>query len=255
MGETDGNFQGQRAKKSKLAILSLVVPLVVAVLVLVIDMGRVRRYPPSPYTLDPWTCILLSACSMIGFGIGIVSLVQIRKSRGRLTGSALAASGIVLSGLLASGLVYNYWSGHRKALLRPRSRHLAKLHTLGVALETYAAENDNRYPPPDKWCDLLLGPVPYLPTDDLLFEYLPTGKRCCVYAMNPNCKPNSPPDMVLLFETKGGWNQFGGPEILTTENHKPKGCNILFNDRRVEFVRAKDLGKLKWKVEEGKELR
>jgi prepilin-type processing-associated H-X9-DG protein len=113
----------------------------------------------------------------------------------------------------------------------------------------YAAENDNRYPPPDKWCDLLLAPVAYLRTDDALFVYPPTGERSCIFAINTNCEPNSPGDVVLLFETKGGWNQHGGPEILTTENHGGRGCNILFNDGSVRFVKTKELGKLRWKIE------
>ncbi len=49
---------------------------------------------------------------------------------------------------------------------------------------------------------------------------------------------------------KQRWNQFGGPEILTTENHKGKGCNILFNNGRVEFVKPEQLGELRWEVEE-----
>jgi len=40
--------------------------------------------------------------------------------------------------------------------------------------------------------------------------------------MNPNCKPNSPPDTVILFETKAGWNQYGGTEPSTLDNHEPK---------------------------------
>ncbi|MHC4463913.1 MAG: hypothetical protein ACYS30_21135 [Planctomycetota bacterium] len=48
------------------------------------------------------------------------------------------------------------------------------------------------------------------------------------------------------------WNKYGGPEILTTKNHKGKGCNILFNDSRVEFVKTERLGELKWKVEQNK---
>jgi len=47
------------------------------------------------------------------------------------------------------------------------------------------------------------------------------------------------------------WSQVGGQEILTTENHKGKGCNILFNDGHVKFVRTERLGELKWEVEEG----
>ena len=68
----------------------------------------------------------------------------------------------------------------------------------------------------------------------------------CHYAINPNCEPNSPKDTVLVFEAKGGWNKFGGPELLTFENHKG-GANVGFNDGHVEFVKPEDVNKLKWK--------
>lgn len=119
------------------------------------------------------------------------------------------------------------------------------------------------------WCDLL---------KDYHVEKLlvcPSQRRAgerCSYAINPYCEPNSPPDTVLLFETKGGWNQFGGIELASTDNHpyerdrfwgyKIRGCNILFNDRsvrfvrndrNVRFVRKKDFPKLKWKPDEAQE--
>jgi prepilin-type processing-associated H-X9-DG protein len=206
---------------------------------------------PLPIPPDTVTCVWLSAFFIAGLVLSIASLMQINKSRGTLTGSTLAMSGMILTGLLACVLVCGYWCGYNKELRhRPRT-YLAKLHTLGVALEMYAAENENRYPAADKWCDLLLAPVAYLRTDDTLFVYLLTGERSCIFAMNPNCGPNSPGDVVLLFETKGGWNQHGGPEILTTENHGGKGCNVLFNDGSVRFVKTEDLGKLRWEVEDG----
>lgn len=52
---------------------------------------------------------------------------------------------------------------------------------------------------------------------------------------------------------KQRWNQVGGPEILTTENHKGQGCFILFNDSHIEFVKPERLGELKWEAEEGEE--
>ena len=68
------------------------------------------------------------------------------------------------------------------------------------------------------------------------------------YAINPNCEPNSPPDMVLLFETKAGWNQHGGPELFTFDNHDPKGGCVLLNDGTVKFIRTKEeLKQLQWK--------
>ena len=66
--------------------------------------------------------------------------------------------------------------------------------------------------------------------------------------MNPDREPNSSDDMVLLFETEDGWNQFGGPELLTFENHGSKGCNVLFNDGHKEFIKPSQVSKLKWDV-------
>jgi hypothetical protein len=69
----------------------------------------------------------------------------------------------------------------------------------------------------------------------------------CHYAINPNCEPNSPSDMVLLLETQAGWNQHGGPELFTFDNHDPKGGCVLLNDGTVKFIRTEEeLRKLRW---------
>jgi len=68
------------------------------------------------------------------------------------------------------------------------------------------------------------------------------------YAMNPNCRPNSPPDIVLLFETKAGWSQHGGPELFTFDNHDPRGGCVLLNDGTRKFIRTQEeLHQLRWK--------
>jgi prepilin-type processing-associated H-X9-DG protein len=75
------------------------------------------------------------------------------------------------------------------------------------------------------------------------------GNGRCNFALNKNVEilgASSPPNMVLLFETYPGWNQVGGPEILTTKNHNNEGCNVLFVDGHVEFVRKSSLGRLRW---------
>ncbi|MDI9432852.1 MAG: hypothetical protein QM570_14145 [Planctomycetota bacterium] len=66
--------------------------------------------------------------------------------------------------------------------------------------------------------------------------------------MNAACEANSPPDMVLLFETKAGWNQHGGPELFTFDNHDPKGGCVLLNDGTVKFIRTEEeLHALRWR--------
>ena len=89
----------------------------------------------------------------------------------------------------------------------------------------------------------------------MLDHYIARTHKCpgeksgkCHYAMNPICKPDSPGDMVLLFETKAGWNQHGGPELFTFHNHDPKGGCVLLNDGTVKFIRTKtELHSLLWK--------
>jgi hypothetical protein len=161
-----------------------------------------------------------------------------------------AITGIIISSVLLLVAWGSFYS-----LRQPGFRLVCgtNLNGLGKAMMIYANDYDGKYPTANKWCDLLIqGDY----TTEKQFVCRSASREDdngrCNYAMNPNCEPNSPRDMVLLFETEAGWNQFGGPEILTTDNHGGEGCNILFNNGHVKFVRN-DLEKLKWKVEESEE--
>ncbi len=179
--------------------------------------------------------------SPIGVVFGIVSLFQIKCSGGRLKGMLLATLGIVFA-VTPVASTYSL-----RILTMPEiNRAICRSHlkVLGRAISVYGDEFDGRYPTADQWCDLL---VRYADATKRQFVCLSAAEGRCHYAINPNVEPNSPPDIVLLFETKGGWNQSGGPELLAPENHRGKGCNILFNDRSIRFVRKEEFTKLKWK--------
>ena len=113
------------------------------------------------------------------------------------------------------------------------------------------------YPVPPSWCDamgrafagMIVGSKRREDNIKMKVHVCPSvGKGMSTYAMNPNCRYESPPDMVLLFETKAGWNQHGGPELFTFDNHDPKGGCVLLNDGTVKFIRTKEeLQKLRWK--------
>jgi len=183
------------------------------------------------------------AFGIVGLAFGLVGLYQ-RKKRGRKLLSDISATrGVVINLFLIVVAAFSLHSERNMHFITRRVLCGSKLNVLGNAIKVYSSENDGKYPAPDRWCDLL---VEHTDVDKRLFVCRSAGQGRCHYAINPNCEPNSPVDMVLLFETKSGWNQFGGPEILTTENHKGKGCNILFNDGHVEFVTIERLGQLKW---------
>ena len=143
--------------------------------------------------------------------------------------------------------------------LRLRVKCARHLRSLYQTFWFYYQKNKS-YPSPDKWCDAVVqhnqdpiyGREGYME----LFQCPSAGGGKCNYAMNPNCKPDSPPDMVLLFETKDGWNRQGGPELFSFDNHEPKGGCVLLNDGNLDsvahpttrFIRTKEeLNKLRWK--------
>ena len=161
----------------------------------------------------------------------------------------------------------------------------SNLRDLGIAMQKYADDFGGLYPTPQKWCDLLVEHTGinkekfycqeaedgYFMTDtpideanfpaeaEFRFEHNDVegqhlyaySVQWSYYAVNPNAKPNSSPDMVLLFETSHGWNQYGRSELVSVKNHlqylRDEGCNVLFNDGSVKFVKPKNLKKLKWK--------
>jgi len=114
-------------------------------------------------------------------------------------------------------------------------------------------EKVNSYPGPTEWCDAIMRDrtnTSYVSEKRMRghFKCPSAVEGKCHYAMNPNCESNSPPDTVLLFETKGGWNQHGGSELFTFDNHDPRGGCVLLNDGTVKFIRTKEeLQQLQWK--------
>jgi len=120
------------------------------------------------------------------------------------------------------------------------------LKTLGVCLVAYAKGYEGLHPPAQQWCDVLV--AEYGEHEDLNKVFRCPGDRegPCSYAMNPNADPNGAGDIVLLFESKPGWNQYGGPELLTMKNHKGQGCSVSFVDSSVRFVKADEVAQLKW---------
>jgi len=141
----------------------------------------------------------------------------------------------------------------RLASLRLRSRCARTLYRMGAEFASMA----DAWPGPDEWTDRILQRrIAERGTDDpravecIAEQFVCPGADDgkCHYAMNPDCEPNSPPDMVLLFETKAGWNQHGGPELFTFDNLDPKGGCVLLNDGTVKFIRSEEeLHALRWK--------
>ncbi len=200
--------------------------------------------------LSPFTCMLTAPLAII---LGVVALVKIGGSGGRLGGTALAIIGIVapvvllpimavLTGIFMPALV-------RTRQLAFRMTCGVNLEGLGRAMHIYADDHEGKFPTPAQWCDLLIENTGVAQKS---FRCRGADEGPCNYAMNRHVEElgtDAPPDMVLLFETHAGWNQVGDADILTTENHSGDGCNVLFVDGHVEFVKPADISRLRWTSE------
>jgi competence protein ComGC len=189
--------------------------------------------------------------AVAGLEAGIKALKEIRRSEGRLFGKVYAIAGICISGgcilmLLASIIIPAF--AHERTI-RNRFGCGDNLFAIGRAISDYANDHNGRYPSVEKWCDMLVEGG-YIRKEQLKCPGDKHGP--CSYAMNPNAEPNSPDNMVVLFEAKGGWNQYGGPELWNMENHEDEGCNALFNDWHVEFIHHSrdNITQIMWKVED-----
>ena len=154
--------------------------------------------------------------------------------------------------VLATGVLFVLFETLRPDYT-PRYRQLrclGNLKQLGMMLTLYAHENRDMYPPVQRWSDVLV--AEYGQEDDVNDILHCRGDETgpCSYAMNPNADANGANDVVLLFESQPGWNQYGGPELLEVGNHEGRGCNVLFVDGNVEFIKTEDVAGLKWRGED-----
>jgi hypothetical protein len=153
-----------------------------------------------------------------------------------------------------SGRSYQYWKVDALdfTFLCPALTGFSQRLECGGNLDVLFMERERLSPP--KWCDGYIGKT----ANDLSSEALRMFKRdlkcpaCkrgrCNYAMNKDWYMGCLPDTVFLFEAKPGWNQYGGPELFTLDNHTPEGACVLLHDGTIKFVRTKEeLMQLRWK--------
>ncbi|MGA2915375.1 MAG: DUF4190 domain-containing protein [Sedimentisphaerales bacterium] len=185
---------------------------------------------------------------------GIVGLVKISNSRGKLKGTGFAIAGIAIPTIVSIFILPMLLAILMPALAKVRalSQRIicgTNLSVISKAVISYADDHNDMYPLADNWCDVLIK------------DYNVAPKQFCCpssdakegqssYAININVAGKRasevPPDTVLLFETKAGVNPAGGPEILSTDNHQGDGCNILFADGHVKYLRKEELSTLRW---------
>ncbi|MEJ2051378.1 MAG: hypothetical protein P8Y60_16350 [Calditrichota bacterium] len=88
--------------------------------------------------------------------------------------------------------------------------------------------------------------MPFLRLKEDEFKVSTNEGMDIMIAMNPNATPDSPGDVVLLYESIGGWNAHGQAELLAPISHGKNGCYVLFNNGKLKFILSNQIKNLHW---------
>jgi len=201
--------------------------------------------------LGLFTCGLTA---LFGLILGIMAMVK-AKAPGR---GAAGSSGVALAGVIVSTIfllmipIFAAMLLPALAAAKDRAQEISCLNNekqLANAVRMYASDNKDQFPPSATWCDAIQSYV----GSGKVFQ-CPAGdpSQRCHYAYNAKLggldgsKAN--PNTVLFYETEGGWNVSGGPELMLSHARHGHGriFIIAFVDGHVETMSGSQLNTLRW---------
>ena len=186
--------------------------------------------------------------------IGISALVLIRYRRPKLKGKILAIAGIAIPIVMIAInylVVRNYYRLNAPMYeMRACQSNMSRLH---ASLKDYVDNHNELLPAGPNWCDELLQE-----NNELAAIFVcqnSDGKPGqSSYALNKDVAGQNlwdlPRNTVLLFETTAGWNQVGGPELVTTDNHSLGStghCNVVLARGHAKPSSSDKIHELRWK--------
>jgi len=196
--------------------------------------------------------LVLVLPALLGLGLGVIALIQIGESRGRLRGRGLAIVGMCISGLallILPAMLFPVFMRARESARKVQC--LANTMNLATALLIYASEYDGVLPPAQAWCDAasdyLQGPRPFVCPNA---RELRSG-----YAYNSAVAGLSRTDLadpagtIAIFESERGWNAAGGPELLVATPRHLLGDNFGLADGHTNWLPRRDQAQLKWQAQ------
>jgi len=196
---------------------------------------------------------ILGCTSLVGLIVGIIALVKISESRGRLAGRGLAIAGICVSAfmfLVVIPLTAMMAGMLLPALAKAKQRAqavncMSNLRQLGVAARTYAQSSGDRLPYATNWSDVL---QPHVSRQNVF--YCPAEKsQLCGYGYNAALSGRVVGDVdpltVMFFEIPGGWNVSGGPEQLLHEG-RHGNFSVVFADGSAQQLPLSAVQNLRW---------
>jgi Domain of unknown function (DUF4190) len=234
LGKTQGTFMDNQSAPPPLPVTAPAKTSGMAVTSLVLGV------------LGMFTCGLTA---LIGLILGIVAIVKVQNSGGKLKGFGLALAGTIVSGIFL--LIIPVAMLHPALTAAKRKAQIINCayneKQLAMAMRTYAGDHNNQLPHAKTWCDDIKAAVG--PEKVFKCPAADSNNRCD-YAFNAKLdgmdasKIN--PQTVMIFESDGGWNASGGPESMISQSRHARIFAVAFADGSVQLLRESQIGTLRW---------
>jgi hypothetical protein len=189
--------------------------------------------------------------ALFGLAFGIIALVKVNGSQGKLKGSGLALSGIIVSGVFVLMLPI-FAAILLPAFAAAKSRAqtincISNEKQLAVAVITYADKNSNHFPTATNWCDDIKSTV----TPNVFKCPAANSASQCDYAFNAALSgmdvSQVDPHTVMIFESDAGGDASGGPDLMAVGRHQYVHISVVaLVDGSVRQVRQAGLNDLRW---------
>jgi hypothetical protein len=190
------------------------------------------------------------ATALIGLILGIVALVKIRNSEGRLAGNGLAIGGIIVSGIFLLTIpIFAAMLLPALAKAKERAQTISCVNNvkqLSLAVRMYASDNNDHFPSAANWCDAVQNYV----GSPRPFQCASDSNLRCAFAYNQKLDglkdDEINPQTVLFFESSTGWNAAGGPELFDAHKHSRTRIVVGYADGSVHQLPRSQLETLRW---------
>jgi type II secretory pathway pseudopilin PulG len=190
--------------------------------------------------------------ALFGLILGIMAMVKAKQpGRGAPGGSGIALAGVIVSAIFmlmipifAAMLVPALAAAKQKA---QAINCVNNEKQLAIAMRMYASDNKDQLPPAATWCDAIKVNV----GSERIFKCVAANSSSrCDYAFNAKLggmeEAKVAPDTVMIFESDGGWNANGGPELMIGKPRHARVFAVALADGSVQQVRESQLNTLRW---------
>jgi hypothetical protein len=189
--------------------------------------------------------------ALFGLILGIIALVKAKQNR-----SALGVNGIALAGVIVSA-IFVFMIPLFVAMVLPAfaaAKQKAEAincvnneKQLAIAVRMYLSDNKDQFPPAATWCDAIKVSV----GSEKVFKCVAANSNSrCDYAFNAKLggldESKVAPDTVMIFESDGGWNANGGPELMIGKSRHARVFVVALADGSVQQLRESQLNTLRW---------